>query len=242
MTFEEKLKEDTDRGINGFGCPSDHGYEERPSFYTHCASTTCKACWNREMEEKENGNMKYKAGDTVLIQGVVTEVDEDSENSAYKLTTKVSFDAFSGSCIWLSEDELFELPKQDKTYEQGLEDAWELARKLYEMKLEKLQEVFGGFETELEVIQHLTPQEALAKLKAYEEESEIKVGDVVSNGTHVLLCVKEDYGYGYFYFLDKDGSHIFLTKENLKKSKFTKTGKHIDIESLLEQIKGDANE
>ena len=180
--------------------------------------------------------MKYQVGDTVYMKGTVVEVDLEDD----VLGLNVDFEQ-SGE-KWVNPRGVSLCDPSDKTYEQGLEDAWELARKLYEMKLEKLQEVFGGFETELEVIQHLTPQEALAKLKAYEEESEIKVGDVVSNGTHVLLCVKEDYGYGYFYFLDKDGSHIFLTKENLKKSKFTKTGKHIDIESLLEQIKGDANE
>ena len=233
MTFREKFEKQYS-SIGWCGCPHDHGYEERRGFYTHCASMSCDDCWNREIEEKEQKPMKHKLGETVLVQGNIIDMDYELQRYTVNIAGKRT--------AQFTDRELFELPKQDKTYEQGLHDAWELARKLYEMKLEKLQEVFGGFETELEVIQHLTPQEALAKLKAYEEESEIKVGDVVSNGTHVLLCVKEDYGYGYFYFLDKDGSHIFLTKENLKKSKFTKTGKHINIESLLEQIKGDVNE
>ena len=50
MTYREKLKKDTGRGINGFGCPSDHKYEERRSFNNHCRSMSCCDCWDREIE------------------------------------------------------------------------------------------------------------------------------------------------------------------------------------------------
>lgn len=236
MTYREKLKKDTGRGINGFGCPSDHKYEERRSFKDHCSCISCCDCWNREIEEKEQKPMKYKVGDTVLMQAQIVAIDEADKEFPVEVLHP------SGNKEWVYIDEIFELPKPEKTYEQGLEDAWELLDRLeHAVSVKVMDDVFGYSEIG-DILDNYTPQEALAKLKAYEEESEIKVGDVVSNGTHVLLCVKEDYGYGYFYFLDKDGSYIFLTKENLKKSKLTKTGKHIDIESLLEQIKGDANE
>lgn len=50
MTFREKLKKDTGRGINCFGCPSDHKYEERRSFKDHCSCISCCDCWDREIE------------------------------------------------------------------------------------------------------------------------------------------------------------------------------------------------
>lgn len=181
--------------------------------------------------------MKYKVGDTVLIQGVVTEVEERKGDDFH---TKVKFHALSDMMFWLKDDEIFELPKPDKTYEQGLQDAWGLVRRLVAntnpSKLIDMGKFFGASDI-VDILDKYTPQEVLAKLKAYEKSTEIKVGDVVSNGKHALLCVKKDDDY--FYFLDKDGAHIFLTKQNLEKAELNKTGKHIDLEGIFEQIKGE---
>ena len=71
---------------------------------------------------------------------------------------------------------------ESKAYNKGLEDAWELAKKLW------LPTGYGGLEhTEVMkvfecdyclIAKNYTPQEALAKIEAYEkEQEEIKVGD-----------------------------------------------------------------
>ena len=81
----------------------------------------------------------------------------------------------------------------------------------------------------------MTPIEAMAKLEAYEkEQNEIKVGDVViSDAGHKALVVGFDKG-------NKDGIFVMrndgVTGLRVKQS-YTKTGKHIDIQSVLEQIK-----
>lgn len=126
----------------------------------------------------------------------------------------------------------------ERYYEKGLNDGrnevWELAKKLYEMKIEQLQEVFGAFETELEVMNYLTPQEALAKLEVYEkEQNEIKVGDVVT------VCGEKGIVVGYLCGLEEyevwmDG---YGRPQRICKNEIKKTGKHIDIQSILEQIK-----
>lgn len=117
-------------------------------------------------------------------------------------------------------------------YNQGLNDAWELAKRIYEFTCDELEEIFGvkyGFH---DLISKYTPQEALAKMKAYEEaQSKIEVGDVVELpvGTKcVVTSVKNDRADG---FTEIGYSYYDLPLDELKK-----TGKHIDISSILEQI------
>lgn len=228
MTFREKFEKECGT-VFWSGCPHDHGYEERPSFYTHCASTTCEACWSREMKEKENKPMKYHNNDTVLVQGRIYIVN--FRDNAYC----VEFN--NGKTAWYQEDEIFELPKPDKTYEQGLEDAWELARKLFaHTNLADMQKMFGSSDEGV-IIMSFDVQEALAKFKAYEESQENNVGDVVTNHNLGRCIVLEKRNDGLLSVLTESGEVRIRRQDELHK-----TGKHIEIESLLEQIKGDANE
>ena len=228
MTYKDKLKQDTGLDVNGAGCPCYHGYEERQGFTVHCTAMSCEECWNREMKEKENGNMKYKVGDTVLVQAEVVAVNDDPTD---KWPLKVRFS--DDETNWFSESDLFKLPKPDKTYEQGLQDAWELARKLFaQINLADLQKMFGDSDEGV-IIMSFDVQEVLAKLKAYEEAQEIKVGDVVEYEEYPYLIT---YTYGnVLRGMSKDGIGIVLhTNDDVKK-----TGKHIDIAGFLEQIKGE---
>ena len=76
-------------------------------------------------------------------------------------------------------------------YQQGLNDAWELAKKFFaDMKDSELTEIFGA-NWSFPKIMELTPQEALAKLEAYKkEQNEIKVGDIVKDGKNYFLVTK----------------------------------------------------
>ena len=67
--------------------------------------------------------MKFKSGDEVFIKAEITDV------SGYECSERPYFvapDIYSVN--WVSEEKIF---PADKTYEQGLADAWELAKKLY---------------------------------------------------------------------------------------------------------------
>ena len=123
----------------------------------------------------------------------------------------------------------------DKTYVDGLKDAWELAKKIYDspydggLTNEAIEEIFGcEFGS---VARKYTAEEALAKIEAYEKEKEIKVGDVVEcNGFKgVVLHI---FHSGSLNIVYENG--IIETLASVQECK--KTGKHIDIESLLRQI------
>lgn len=125
---------------------------------------------------------------------------------------------------------------------QGLNDAWELAKKVVRSpKLVENAQIFlgkniVGIERESLLIQffELTPQEALAKLKAYEDEqSKIKVGDVVFHSINQWVAVVTHIYHGTIIFgITPNGDTI----SNINVKDVAKTGKHLDIQSILEQI------
>lgn len=170
--------------------------------------------------------MKYKVGDEVLVKGAIMDVHEGTDNPYYV--------ASDYSCInWVSVDKII---PADKTYSQGLADAWELAKKIcYEPKKGgfsniELMEIFGTAIIE-GIYDRFTVEEALAKISEYEREKEIKVGDVVErNGFKgVVLHI---FHSGSLNIVYENG--IIETLASVQECK--KTGKHIDIEGLLKQI------
>ena len=135
----------------------------------------------------------------------------------------------------ISEDTL-EMERM-KALNDGRNEVWELVKKAtldYSeggYKVSELKEVFQVSSLQ-GVFKRYTPQEALAKLEAYEkEQAEIKVGDVVKhNGILVFVVTRiDDTIMGY----DKEGNtHSFCFPNQYIK----KTGKHIDIQSVLSQL------
>ena len=119
-------------------------------------------------------------------------------------------------------------------YEKGLNDAWELAKKIVvdckDMTGKEFQDIFGYYLCEVFV--NYTPQEALAKLEAYEKSKEIKVGDIVYNDDTMEEGVVTHIDNDEVFMLYDDGS-CGNTYGNL-----TKTGKHIDLTDLFKQIGG----
>ena len=116
----------------------------------------------------------------------------------------------------------------DKVYNKGLEDAWELAKKIVESPsnggytTNELVKIFGIVDGP--VFDAYTPQEALAKVKEYEERNEIKVGDVVKlkiGGEESIVTRVVDGCSVYRLF--RDGSCVYTDKKVLEK-----TGKHFD--------------
>ena len=131
--------------------------------------------------------------------------------------------------------EHFGTEEADIGYVEGLEhgrnEVWELIKKLFEMENDKFREAFPPHTYVSSVMNTYTPQEALAKLKAYEEaQSKVVVGDVVYHdayGNGIMTREDEDY---YNVLLENGDSMCF------EKGSVAKTGKHIDIADLLKQI------
>ena len=136
---------------------------------------------------------------------------------------------------------------QEDAYQQGLDDAWEAAKKLFSSMADSdIDKAFpiewnnGGFNA----LMNLQPQEAIEKLKAYEEkqkaDDEIKVGDEVeryidgkfdSKGIYLNdVDEKDDYWNCLFWT-----GACFVTLA-YPKNQFKKTGKHYDISSILKEM------
>ena len=132
--------------------------------------------------------------------------------------------------------------EDNEAYNKGLEDGknevWELTKKLVLLDSSIGWEIFGTCRV-LEVLENFTPQEALAKLEAYEKEQEIKVGDVVE-ATDLFGDV---FKGTVLDFKDGAETEVFVFDENgcvdvWEIADCKKTGKHIDIQSVREQIRG----
>lgn len=124
---------------------------------------------------------------------------------------------------------------QAEAYNKGLNDAWEFVRKLTTLVGDggmSAQEWESIYKTKTNrIIDEYTPQEALAKLEAYEKK--IEVGDVVrlkgSDKEYVVTTIDEDRCSEIYCGVSKDGR--WFSQCNVEK-----TGKHIDIQSALQQI------
>jgi hypothetical protein len=169
----------------------------------------------------------FKVGDEVLVKGSIVEIENDEYDA---LPVAVGFD--KGRSEWYAEEELI---PANKTYEQGSADAWKLAKKLFaEYKDSELCEIFGeGWN--YPKLMEFTYEEVLAKIEAWKKKTEIKVGDEVVHGvgnSETKFCVTY-LGVGNICGYDKNGNmHQFCFPNRY----IEKTGKHIDIESLLRQI------
>lgn len=179
--------------------------------------------------------MKYKVGDEVLVKARIVEVKED-ERIPYKVKRcgNPAPDNFS-STICVEKSDIVQDP--DVT----ADEAWEIAKKIL------LYPAHGGFNaTELEEIfgrtEHLwelTPQQAKAKIEVWEAEKEIKVGDEVRHkrytGDEYKFFVTDKDRFEISGFSGLNGSVFSCRDIRL----YEKTGRHIDIAGLLNQIGGD---
>lgn len=136
-----------------------------------------------------------------------------------------------------------------KIYEQGLDDAWEVLRKLQKMPCTEFYKLFpfceGMGNAITELIRRMTPAEAIAKIRAYENsQNKIKAGDEVmfciSNGRKNLKGVViglENRRTDKIY-------HIWVLSENsffvVGDYALRKTGKYYpQVKELLKAMKGE---
>ena len=131
----------------------------------------------------------------------------------------------------------------DTARAEGQEEAWELARKIIippwkgGMSSDDYTAIFGSCISESYVMRNYTYAEAAAKVSEWKErKEEIKVGDIVKHNeteyTGIVTRVSEHMDKITIIF--KDGS-----SESYDSSMFHKTGRHIDIDGFLKQIRGE---
>ena len=136
-----------------------------------------------------------------------------------------------------------------EAYQRGLNDACEAARKIIRMPEGKLLNIFtecySAVCTALQVLLKYDASEAIEKLKAYEEKQkadELKVGDelehTVSGYTSKAIFlekIKDDEDWYKCLFWTGCGVTILT----YPKRQFKRTGRHFDIDKILEEMRHD---
>lgn len=168
----------------------------------------------------------FKVGDEVYVKAQVVRTDaKPFDGYGYKVQF---LDSVNKEWDWVSDKTI-----SDKTYESGLSDAWELAKKIYDMKCDAIEEIFGVKGGFYEVIRNFTFEDCRDRIEAYEREKVIKVGDVVYGDDEPEL-------FGVVTLIDSFGTYVMWVDGSSGRDRnpksLHKTGKHIDIESLLKEI------
>ena len=128
---------------------------------------------------------------------------------------------------------------QDEAYQAGMDKAWEIARRI-RLNCEDggidgdgLRKMFGTANT-YTIIKDNTASEAVAKIKAYDNvthSDRIEVGDIVDVYGN-LGVVTYMYELEACVMMIEDGS-----SGNWNLGELKKTGKHYDIQSILEAMR-----
>ena len=183
--------------------------------------------------------MRFEEGDNVYFKGIVTEIDHYDEKLPYKVITSTDDSRLTER--WYSAECLIPAVNIEKAYEQGLNDAWELARKITSdpedggLPVSTLQNVFeclGHSMNPLNIFTNCTAAEAIERFKKY-ENTLIKPGDVVAHdgNPHEYVVIDVDEGVA----IRTDLKHV----EKLALNSWKRTGRVIDISGLLACAKGE---
>lgn len=118
-------------------------------------------------------------------------------------------------------------------YEKGLNDVWEAVKKIYKMPHEERMRCFGA----IRPFSDQTPQEAIEKIRQYEQEKEeIRVGDEVigiySSGEQTKPFVITKGNSDYYFGIYRDSGEFCQGGLKLQK-----TGRHFpEIAEVLKKM------
>ena len=133
-------------------------------------------------------------------------------------------------------------PNYENIRAVGQNEAWELAKKIKLIfqnsgtRIGEVEKIFGNYFF-ADIFENYTYPEAAAKLAEWEKaKEEIYVGDVVrfKENNSVEFCVTDTLDDRFLYGINTEGG-IY---SDINIEFVEKTGRHIDIDSFLKQIRG----
>lgn len=176
---------------------------------------------------------KFKKGDNVFIKGFVR--DSKTEGGCpYIIETSSGFTLAEESSL-LPFFEENSTNTNHKTYEDGLNEAWDTAKKIFvEIPYDDLNVIFDtGYLNE--IFENNTASEAVEKIKAWEENKKVHVGSVVklkdTRRIGVVSHIFDSNNASAVVWSNGDVSVTYLA--DLKN-----TGHTIDIKGLLNKTRG----
>lgn len=129
----------------------------------------------------------------------------------------------------------YDADKLRRPEDMTADEVWKLAEKITEMPCNELAQIFPECEG-MYVMRYFSQKEAKARIENWEAEKEIKVGDIVHSidrpGIEVMITAR--HKDGYCDGINAGGS----THSGMNIKYWKKTGRHIDIQSVLKQIGG----
>ena len=130
--------------------------------------------------------------------------------------------------------------ESDRTYQQGLNDAWEAAKKIKRMGIAEKDAIFAEIgKSTYSVIMSMSASEAIAKIKEYEEQHKqdtIQAGDEVNHQGLISVVVR--IADDCIYTISECGT----TPKYYQNDNLVKTGKHYpQIAEVLAEMRGAEN-
>lgn len=183
---------------------------------------------------------EYKVGDKFVIE--IEEIYENVLSNAFEEDVPRQFYKIKGfESLVFDKDGLDKLEKvknslsipYSEAYKKGMNDAWDIARELCKTGYNDCSEIFGDESVE-HAIKNFTPLEIKEKIESFNKE--INVGDVVTvdGGDITFVCTKYNSSgdFSKCHLVAGDGS----VYEDCNKSECQKTGKTINIGTILKEI------
>ena len=168
---------------------------------------------------------KFKVGDIVNIRTNILEVDNNTDTDLiYKIRTG------PGRALWVGESIL-----GNKTYEQGLEEGWELAEKVMNMSFKERDTILhtnAGHNGIDDILENFTATQVKEKIEKYEELASFDVGDLVEVNGYLKGVVTYVYTDGNIDILLGSG----ITRTHEQPSNCRKLGKCINVNDMLCRI------
>lgn len=127
--------------------------------------------------------------------------------------------------------------------EQGRDEAWRLALRIFRLNQKERKSVFGYDRDTINILESMNASEVLEKIRAYEEEDEIKVGDeVIINknaissfvpGTKAIVITIDGCSNCSYNVIVANGDTDWLDKDEIHK-----TGRNFpEIVEVLKKLK-----
>ena len=172
---------------------------------------------------------KFKVGKTVFVQMKVAE----EQSGMYKLK-------YGGASFWISKEGAKNC-NEGKTYDDGLNDAWEVCRKIIcEVELGGLSEdaiknIFGENFDLYDIVESYTAKEAIQKIKMFFDKDAFRVGDIVRIKETGIEGVVTRIEYGSCSILKEDGFNYY----SFDNTDIEKTGRKVDVSEIFKIIRGE---
>lgn len=184
---------------------------------------------------------RYNIGDTIIIDGkegtVINEGmrTDDLLHQSYLIRFKNDNPDLPDYSVWYRAGELPLKENHDsEDYHKGMTDAWNFIIRLYSDSYTRddLEAIFGVFYID-SIMKKYTVEEAMQKIKEYEQK-QIHVNDIVRfmtpDGERNGIVTRIN-AHNIVTVISHDGNSYTESGD-----KFTKTGRQIDISSVLEEL------